>query len=218
MMKLLLEELNSIPLEVHNQISNRISSFRNIKDEGPERLFLELSFCMLTANYDAQKAIRIQEAIWNGFIDMDENILSHNLRMLGYRFPNMRASYIVGARKHKDILYSIVYPEGHDWNTDYENQNIARLWLADNVRGLGMKESSHFLRNVGYNKLGIIDFHILDILVRHNLIEPYKSRSLTRNKYVEIERILHDIGDYIGMDMAVLDYCLWYIETGKVLK
>ena len=36
-----------------------------------------------------------------------------------------------------------------------------RGWLVVNVNGLGMKASSHFLRNLGNQSFAIIDTHIL---------------------------------------------------------
>jgi N-glycosylase/DNA lyase len=217
-MKALIHQINNIPKEVHLDIDSRISEFNSVKNKRENHLFLELCFCLLTANYDSAKSIRIHEIVGNGFIEKDEIDLAKQLKTLGYRFPNMRAKYIVEARKHKSILYDVVYPKNKPIQSTYEYEHSIRMWLVANVKGIGMKEASHFLRNVGYNKLAIVDFHIMDVLVLHNLIEPYSSRSLTKNKYVEIEKVIHKLGRKLHMDMARLDYCLWYIETGKVLK
>ena len=58
-----------------------------------------------------------------------------------------------------------------------------RAWLVDNIKGLGYKEASHFLRNIGFDDYAIIDSHILDLLERYNLIKQPKT--LTRKKYTE---------------------------------
>ena len=63
--------------------------------------------------------------------------------------------------------------------------------MIKNIKGLGYKESSHFLRNIGFDDYAIIDFHIVDILVKHNLIE--RPKSLTKRKYLEIEDTLRDL-------------------------
>ena len=91
-----------------------------------------------------------------------------------------------------------------------------REWIVKNVKGLGYKESSHFLRNIGFQDYAIIDFHIVDLLVKHDLIE--KPKTMTKSKYLEIEKILKEIGEKLELNMAQLDLYLWYLETGKVLK
>ena len=91
-----------------------------------------------------------------------------------------------------------------------------REWVVKNVKGIGYKEASHFLRNIGYKNLAIIDFHIVDLLVKYDLIE--KPKSMTKKKYLEIENVLKQLGRELHLDMAKLDLYLWYKETGKVLK
>jgi len=91
-----------------------------------------------------------------------------------------------------------------------------RDWLVGNVRGLGLKEASHFLRNVGFFDVAIIDFHIIDLLVGKGLIK--RPRSLSRRRYLEVEGVLRKIADKAKMSLGELDLYLWYLETGKVLK
>jgi N-glycosylase/DNA lyase len=91
-----------------------------------------------------------------------------------------------------------------------------REWLIAEVKGFGPKESSHFLRNVGFTDFAIIDFHIVDVLVRHGLIE--KPKTVTKRRYLEIEELLRHIAKKADLNMAELDLYLWYMETGKVLK
>ncbi|MBU2459068.1 MAG: N-glycosylase, partial [Nanoarchaeota archaeon] len=83
---------------------------------------------------------------------------------------------------------------------------------------LGMKESSHFLRNTGFQNVAIIDFHIVDILARHGLIEKPKNKSLTPKKYLEIEAVLQKLCDSVGLSQGELDLYLWYEETGTIFK
>jgi len=89
-------------------------------------------------------------------------------------------------------------------------------WLVKNISGIGYKEASHFLRNIGFTNLAIVDFHILNLLARHGLIE--KPKTLTRKKYLEIEEVLRAIAEKLDLNLAELDLYLWYMETGKVLK
>jgi N-glycosylase/DNA lyase len=91
-----------------------------------------------------------------------------------------------------------------------------REWLVKNVKGIGFKEASHFLRNIGYSNLAILDFHIINVLVKHRLVE--KPKTLTKKHYLEIEMLLRDIAEKASLTLAELDLFLWYMETGKILK
>ena len=91
-----------------------------------------------------------------------------------------------------------------------------REWIVKHIKGLGYKEASHFLRNIGFDDYAIIDFHIVDILEKHKLIR--KPKTMTKKRYLEIEKVLQEIGSKSKMTMAELDLYLWYLETGKVLK
>ncbi|MBN1896688.1 MAG: N-glycosylase/DNA lyase [Candidatus Aenigmarchaeota archaeon] len=187
-------------------VDKRLGEFRELGKGKAEKLFKELCFCLLTANYSAEGGIRIQKSIGDGFLKLPREELASMLRKLGHRFPEARAGYIVSARKHMDSFDEVLSKSGND----------ARNWLVKNVKGLGYKEASHFLRNIGFNELAIVDFHIVDILVRNSLIE--RPKTITPKKYIEIENILRNLGKSAGMNMAELDLYLWYMETGKVLK
>ena len=97
----------------------------------------------------------------------------------------------------------------------YDQEGL-REWIVKNVRGLGYKEASHFLRNIGFDDYAIIDFHIVDILTDHKIIK--KPKTLTKGKYLEIEDLLRNLANKTGLTLAELDLYLWYMETGKILK
>ena len=102
-------------------------------------------------------------------------------------------------------------------NSNSEEQEI-REWLVKNIKGLGYKEASHFLRNIGFKNIAIIDYHIIDILARYRIIKKPKTRSLTRKRYLEIERVLRELSEKTGLALGELDLYLWFLETGRVLK
>ncbi|HTY44122.1 MAG TPA: N-glycosylase/DNA lyase [Patescibacteria group bacterium] len=210
-MKKLIEEITRLKnSEIKNTVEQRMHEFEELGKKGSNEIFKELCFCLLTANFSAQGGIKIQKEIGDGFSVLSEEDLAKKLSELGHRFPNARAKFIFEARKYHDNLKNIL--------NQFESDADARNWLADNVNGLGMKEASHFLRNIGYKNLAIIDFHILDILARHELIEKPLKKSLTSKKYLEIEKILKEISDKVNLPLGELDLYLWYKETGKILK
>ncbi len=194
--------------DISNVVDTRIKQFISVKKKGIPEIFKELCFCIMTANCGAAKCIEVNDRIDKGFLNLSEEELVNKFKEYGYRFPNIRAKYIVEARNYIFELESII-------NSNVDEIKL-REWVVKNIKGLGYKEASHFLRNIGYKNLAIIDFHIVDLLVKYNLIE--KPKSMTKRKYLEIENVLKQIGKELCLDMAKLDLYLWYKETGKVLK
>ncbi len=188
-------------------VNYRIKEFGANRTKPTNQLFSELCLCILTANFSAERAIKIQEAVGNGFCTLSKKQLAKRLKLLGHRHPNARADYIVEARKCKPLLKDKI-------NSLPENE--LREWLANTIKGLGYKEASHLLRNIGFRNSAVIDFHIIDLLVKYRIIKPLKT--LTKKKYLEIEKILRKLGRKLDMNLAELDLYLWFMETGKVLK
>jgi len=187
-------------------IQKRAKEFVNFKRTN-NNLFSELCFCTLTANYNAEKAIAIQKKIGNGFITLSEDKLKDKLKELGYRYPNKRAEYILVNRQHYSHLSKIL--------REHSDEHL-REWIVKNIKGLGFKEASHFLRNIGYGNYAIIDFHIVDLLVKEKLIT--RPKNLNPENYIKIEKILLKLAKKVNLNLAELDLYLWYLETGKVLK
>lgn len=193
---------------VKEMVEKRIEEFKEMKNKSNEEIFKELCFCILTANFNAEKSIKIQEEIGDGFLKLPEERLAKKLKDLGHRYPKARARYIVEARRFKGLLKKII--------NSYKDEKRLREWFVKNVKGLGYKEASHFLRNIGFFNLAILDFHILDVLEKNNLIE--KPKALTKKRYLEIEGLLEKLAKKLRLSLAELDLYLWYTETGKILK
>jgi len=207
-MKSLIKKIETLKKEpVARVISQRMSEFEKYGTKKEDRIFSELCFCLLTANFQAEKCIQIQKEIGRGFEILSQEELAKKLKEVGHRFWPQRAERIVKARECKTELCSLVFKK---------SGKEIRQWIVENVKGLGMKESSHFLRNIGYKDVAIIDFHIVDLLVDEGLIE--RPKTLIEKKYLEIEEILEDLGEKVRLNLAELDLYLWYLETGKVLK
>lgn len=203
----LILKINSLKKSsIKNIIEKRISEFENIKN--PNNIFSELCFCLLTANFKADKSIEMQNILFKDFLYSNEMNLAIKLKKLGHRFWEQRAKRIVLARNQKVDLIKILKEE--------KDEEKIRVWIVKNIQGLGLKEASHFLRNIGYKNLAIIDFHIINILIKYNFISELKS--LTPRRYLEIENILKEISLKTKLNLAKLDLYLWYMDTGKVLK
>jgi N-glycosylase/DNA lyase len=194
--------------EIRKVVEERLVEFRRLRNEGScEEIFSELSFCILTANYSAEGGIAIQKAVGNGFLYLQKNELTDILKRMGHRYPEKRAEFIVKNRPLLETICKMIRTG---------SGKKLREWLVENVHGIGMKEASHFLRNVGFSDVAIIDFHILNLLEKYGIIK--KPKTLTKKKYLEIEEALEKIASEVGIGLDALDLYLWYMETGKVLK
>lgn len=210
-MKTLVNEIMQLKnSEIRSTIENRMKEFEELGRKDNMEVFKELCFCLLTANFSAHGGIKIQKEIGDGFFSLFENELAKKLAELGHRFPNARAKFIFEARKYHNNIKDIL--------NNFESESDARMWLVQNIKGLGMKEASHFMRNIGYKNIAIIDFHIIDLLVKNNLIEVPKNKSPSPKKYIEIENLLKQLAQRTDLSLGELDLYLWYKETGKILK
>lgn len=195
--------------EVGKIVARRIREFEELGRKGNVEWFAELSFCILTANSTARLGMKIQRELGTkGFSTLSLGELRCGLKTAGHRFPNARASFIVGARRFGNIKDIIV---------KFEDERKAREWLAKNVKGMGWKEASHFLRNVGFGNVAILDRHVLSALHEYGLIKEVP-RSLTRGRYLEIEERLEGLARRLGLSLSELDLYLWYLKTGEILK
>jgi N-glycosylase/DNA lyase len=201
-----IEELKSS--EVSEIVAGKMREFRELKRRGNEGWFSELCFCILTANSTAKLGIKIQEELGDGFLTLPRKELTQRLKGLGHRFYNKRAEFIVFARKFVGIKDTI---------TKFSDAQQAREWLVENVGGIGWKEASHFLRNVGFDDVAILDRHILALMREHGLIERVP-RTLTKRRYLEIEEKLRGLAEKVGLSLAELDLYMWYLKTGSILK
>lgn len=200
-----IEKLKESPIKI--LIEKRLQDFEQIGEDKKNKVFSELCFCLLTANFQAEKCIQIQKEMSRDFEILPEEELATKLKEVGHRFWPQRAKRIVKARGCKTELISSIFKK---------SGTEMREWLIKNVNGLGMKEASHFLRNIGYKGLAIIDFHIIDLLEREELIK--RPKTVTPKKYKEIEEVLAKLGEKTKLNLAELDLYLWYLETGKILK
>lgn len=197
-----------------HKIKNRLREFSNLHKAKDEDIFSELCFCILTPQ---SKAIRCDKAIKElktcGLL-LKGNKKSVISRLKGVRFPNNKAGYIIAARKFfkngggLDIKNRL----------DFKNPFNAREWLVTNIKGLGYKEASHFLRNIGLGKdMAILDTHILKNLKRYEVINKIPP-SLTKKTYLKIESRMKKFSKKVNIPFLDLDLLFWSNQTGFIFK
>ena len=198
---------------IKKQLKERISEFERIGEEkNKERIFEEMVFCLLTpqskAKYAWEAVVKMREdkSLYKGNL---EEIKSH-LRKI--RFLKNKSKYILELRNRyfKEDIFNFIMKENNEKNL--------REWLVKNIKGYGYKEASHFLRNIGKGKsLSILDRHILKNLKNFAVIDEVPS-SLSKRKYLEIEKQMILFSKEIKIPLEELDLLLWYRETGEVFK
>jgi N-glycosylase/DNA lyase len=133
-----------------------------------------------------------------------------------HRFPNARGAYVFETREY---LRDHCGLRLHEALRSFKSSDERRDFLAANpaVRGIGYKEASHFLRNIGYRGYAILDKHLLSRLTEFEVIESPKPPA-TKTRYVAVEESVMHFADAIGIDFDELDLLLWYTKTGEILK
>ncbi len=189
-------------------IRNRLQEFQNIK---AGEYFYELVYCLLTPQtsaFSADKAIRVLKK--NQF---------HKRKINPEKFLYHKEYYI---RFHKTKAKNLIDMKDKFPLINEQLQNglppiVLREWLIKNVKGLGHKEASHFLRNIGYRNLAILDRHILKNLVKVGVIDGIPT-TLSKKIYYEIEAKFQEFSESIKIPMDELDLLFWCMETGEVFK
>jgi N-glycosylase/DNA lyase len=204
----LTDKVKNLNQKIKSKINDKLKEFEQRLSLSAKEKFLELCFCILVANASVEKTLRVWKAIGEGFIFLSENELKEKLKNLGYRFYNKRANYIVLARK---------YIEQIDLILKSKNEQEAREWLVKNIKGIGWKEASHFMRNLGFKNFAILDRHVLKILRNFNVTNESNSIQSTR-KYLKIEEKMKAICEKLGITLAELDLLLFYLDTGKICE
>lgn len=210
------EEIRAIYNSKREEIGLRLHEFEKIWKTGTrEEIFAELVFCILTPQ---SRGISCWAAV--------ENMMKKGVLLAGdasqivkelnkVRFLYKKSEYIIEARKKflddskvsiKSIMNRI--NDGHE----------AREWLVQNVKGIGYKEASHFLRNIGFQQnLAILDRHIVKNLKFIGVLKEIPG-SISRRRYLDIEKRMMEFSEAVQIPMGHLDLVMWYKETGEIFK
>lgn len=189
-------------------IKERLKEFKDIGKGSKKNIFPELCFCILTPQSNARhcdKAIqelKNKNLIFTGCAGAIRRILKGKSR-----FHNKKARYIINARRLFDNTF-----------LDHDDTVDMREAIVNKIKGVGYKEASHFLRNIGLGQdIAILDRHILKNLKRYGVISKVPA-SLTPKVYIDIENKTRKFSRKIGIPMEELDLLFWSKETGEIFK
>jgi len=190
------------------EIKSRLSEFKKPKSD--KEIFEELCFCILTANASARMGLKSIAAIKKVLFTASENKI-RNLLKGSHRFYNTRARYILHTRNYLKKICGLRIKK---LLGSFKSPAEKRRFFAEtkDVKGIGYKESSHFLRNIGCCNYAILDKHILGLLKELKVITGREK------DYCEIEAKMKRFSAKIGINMDELDLALWSYKTGEILK
>ncbi|HLL75326.1 MAG TPA: hypothetical protein VK421_08665 [Pyrinomonadaceae bacterium] len=198
------------------EIRARLAEFDAVWLEGSDaRLWEELVFCIFTAGASARMGLRSVEAV-RGLLDEGTHEELAAALTGRHRYPRSRSCYIVATREHLRQDCGMRLRERLE---GFRDPLARRDWLARErgIKGLGYKESSHFLRNVGLRGYAILDKHILRCLAEMGVIDSPEPPS-TRARYLDTEERLRRFARDAAIDFDELDLVLWSMKTGEILK
>lgn len=202
-----------LPLEnsykkLKKEIVKRLEDFSKVTEN---EYFYELCFCICTPQSKAINAIKVQSILmekdfYNKPFNTSEILRNPNHYI---RFHNQKANRLLDVQKQfNEILQTLT-----SGISPYEK----RIWLVEKVKGFGMKESSHFLRNIGCRGLAILDRHVLKHLVLCSVFEEIPKITSIK-QYLGAEQNFKEYAEKVGISIDELDLLFWSNETGEILK
>lgn len=204
------------------EIRVRLAEFRELYGRGDLAIFKELCFCILTANTSAKMGITCIEAAGDEVLTADLEGL-RDILCGRYRFWKVRPAYIIHTRDYlmRETGFGTQvggnpFRDRIDSLTEFHDR---RDFFAKNpgIKGIGYKEASHFLRNIGFTGYAILDKHIIGLLHELGVLQEPK-KPANRGQYIAIEERMREFAREIKIDMDELDLALWSYKTGVVLK
>lgn len=197
--------------EMRGDLCEALSQFARIP---PSMWFREVLLCILTPQsspYHAEAAmVQLEE---RGFFcgGLSEDEVAEVLRTPAQyvRFHRVKAVRLLRAREQRDAIDQLL---SLGLSPREERDKLRAL-----VCGLGMKEASHALRNIGRCGLAILDRHILRALCDCGMLSEMP-RSISDRRYRELESLFLSLADQLQESPDILDLYLWARATGSVFK
>ncbi|WP_028670692.1 DNA lyase [Saccharospirillum impatiens] len=187
-------------------------------------LWWELSTCILgsqvpydlavsAANKIENSALLLQEesyfeALYQSLFDLLSTPLDVGGNLRKYRFPESKARQLASAR----LTIAKTYGSLSDFLNGFDNAFEARSWLIGNVKGLGPKQASMFLRNVGVSyELAILDRHVLNYMSAVGIYAGKEPSISNLEKYKSHEAVLKKHAVELGCAVGLLDWAIWIV-------
>jgi len=196
-------KLKNLHKQYQKEIQKRLLEFQQL----PEQDWIyDLLFCILTPQSSGKRCWEAIEELKRSQFQNIEVVLAKKTR-----FHKTKAKHLQQAMEK--------WPEINLQVHTIENPLTLREYLFKNIKGIGMKESSHFIRNIGKsnNALAILDRHILRNLAKYSVIKNPKI-NLTKSNYLKIEKKFLKFSQEINIPIDHLDLLFWKEGAGEIFK
>jgi N-glycosylase/DNA lyase len=214
--KVTIAKIRSVHAERRVDIRERLAEFESVWTSGNDvRLWEEMVYCFFTGGCSAKMGLRAVEAVKPHLMDGSQIEIRDALSGV-HRYPNARARYVFESR---NFLREHCNLELRAKLSGFECGHERRDWLVKEkgIKGLGYKEASHYLRNVGFKGYAILDKHVLRCLAELKIIDDPKPPN-TRSKYLRVEDKLRSLAAKLKIEFDEMDLVLWSMKTGEILK
>lgn len=167
--------------------------------------------CLLSSGWNYEKALKASNLFVQEFPssqtppsekELEKFLSSARIR---HRFPVSKAKQL-----HSSIVRLNSFPSDFLFEaTNQKEERIVREVVQKRFSGLGYKQTSMFLRNIGAaTSLAVIDAHIIWYL---EVALGVKSGNITKKRYIELEDIVRDLSDRFEIEMNYFDIILWVL-------
>jgi N-glycosylase/DNA lyase len=185
-----LEDLKTLYAEKKHDIQAQLNEFEEVHQNADDRrIFEELTFCILTSAVGPKVNAKSLEAIKDILLEASAEDLEERLKGV-HKYPE-KAYYIVHTRDYLKSEYGLNLKS---LINSFKDPLELREFFALNkdVKGLGLTQASHFLRNIGIKGYAILD-----------------SNS---------EEKMKQFANKLGIEVEKLDMLLWSTKTGHIPK
>jgi len=192
------------------EIQSRLKEFKKFRKSSDKKIFEEVVFCVFAANSSAtmaDTALRLlKPVLFTGTLEDYQKAVERKVR-----FYNIRSRYLYENRSIMERFDNFL---SHLDSLEHQER---RLFIKNNFKGFGMKESSHFLRNIGFKNYCIVDKHVLNLMTDFSVLNTANPPK-NIDEYLEIENKIINFAKKYGFDVDELDLALWSFKTGKVMR
>lgn len=199
---------------IQRRITSRLGYLERVYIRGGDRLWAELVFCLMTPQSKARSACAaVRELYMSDLLHSTDATEISAVLKKHIRFHNNKSLYIVEAATKFDEICSLIGATA--------DKVELRNMLFKLIKGMGLKEASHFLRNIGFgHDIAILDRHILRVMEALEILPIGMSskESLTLGKYLQIEESLRCYSIDVGIGLEYIDFVFWYAATSDIFK
>ena len=227
------KEIMNLVLDEYSRLETKYHRNKKWIDMSEDELWQELCLCILSSNVPYELTLSAFHHLKKkGYLRLEllkkesisKKIITDELSRpvylpkkkdggyRKYRFPKTRARNIIQAAK--------VIAREEDWIKKLllrsNSERKVRGLLVSEISGIGLKEASHFLRNIKYSKnLAIVDSHVVSFLQQIDAGTQRKTKTITRNTYFELENQIQEICGEYKLDLSIFDMAIWHFMRRK---